>query len=47
MSVIVLLLALQVTRLFSGFFLAPSRLPKYFSWLDALSYVKYNFNGAA
>jgi ATP-binding cassette subfamily G (WHITE) protein 2 len=47
MSVTVLPLALEVTRLFGGFFLAPSRLPKYFSWLDALSYVKYTFVGTA
>ena len=45
MSVTVLPLALEVTRLFGGFFLAPSRLPKYFAWLDALSYVKYTFVG--
>ncbi len=30
-----------------NFFLAPSRLSKHFSWLDALSYVKYTFVGAA
>ncbi|CAF4219034.1 unnamed protein product, partial [Rotaria sp. Silwood2] len=41
MSVTVLPMALEVTRLFGGFFLAPARLPKYFSWLDALSYIKY------
>jgi len=47
MSVTVLPLALEVTRLFGGYFLAPSRLPKYLSWLDALSYVKYTFVGIA
>ena len=47
LSVTVLPMALEVTRLFSGFFIAPSRLPKYFAWLDALSYVKYSFVGAA
>lgn len=47
MSVTVLPLALEVSRLFGGFFLAPSRLPKYFVWLDALSYVKYTFVGTA
>ncbi|CAF2793406.1 unnamed protein product [Rotaria sp. Silwood2] len=41
MSVTVLPMALEITRLFGGFFLAPSRLAKYFSWLDALSYIKY------
>ena len=47
LSVTVLPLALEVTRLFGGFFLAPSRLPAYFVWLDALSYVKYTFVGTA
>lgn len=46
LSVTVLPMVLEVTRLFGGFFLAPSRLPKYFSWLDALSYIKYTFVGA-
>jgi ATP-binding cassette subfamily G (WHITE) protein 2 len=45
MSVTVLPMVLEVTRLFGGFFLTPSRLPKYFAWLDALSYVKYSFVG--
>ncbi len=47
MSVTVLPLALEVTRLFGGFFMAPSRLPTYFVWLDALSYVKYTFVGTS
>jgi ATP-binding cassette subfamily G (WHITE) protein 2 len=47
MSVTVLPMVLEVTRLFGGFFLAPSRLPKYFAWLDALSYVKYTYVGAS
>ena len=47
MSVTVLPMVLEVARLFGGFFLAPSRLPKYFSWLDALSYIKYTFVGAS
>lgn len=45
LSVTVLPMILEVTRLFGGFFLAPRRLPKYFSWLDALSYIKYTFVG--
>lgn len=45
MSVTVLPMALELTRLFGGFFLAPSRLPKYFAWLDALSYIKYVYVG--
>ena len=47
LSVTVLPMVLEVTRLFGGFFLAPRRLPKYFSWLDALSYIKYTFVGTA
>jgi len=47
MSVTVLPMVLEVSRLFGGFFLAPSRLPKYFSWLDALSYIKYTYVGAS
>lgn len=47
MSVTVLPMVLEVTRLFGGFFLSPSRLPKYFAWLDALSHIKYSFVGAA
>jgi len=45
MSVTVLPMALEITRLFGGFFLAPGNLPKYFSWLDALSYIKYVYVG--
>jgi ATP-binding cassette subfamily G (WHITE) protein 2 len=40
MSVTVLPIALELARLFGGFFLSPASLPPYFSWLDALSYVK-------
>lgn len=40
-------MVLEVSRLFGGFFLAPSRLPTYFAWLDALSYVKYTYIGAS
>ena len=47
LSVTVLPLALEVTRLFGGFFLAPKFLPGYFVWLDAISYVKYTFVGMA
>ena len=47
LSVTVLPMVLEVTRLFGGYFLAPSRLPKYFAWLDALSYIKYTFVGTA
>ena len=47
MSVTVLPLMLEVSRLFGGFFLSPANLPMYFSWLDALSYVKYTYIGIA
>ncbi|CAF1061054.1 unnamed protein product [Adineta steineri] len=47
MSVTVLPMAFEVSRLFGGFLLAPSRVPVYFSWLDALSYIKYSFVGAS
>jgi ABC-type transport system involved in multi-copper enzyme maturation permease subunit len=45
MSITVLPMLLEVSRLFSGFFLAPRFLPAYFSWLDALSYIKYAYVG--
>jgi len=47
MSVTVLPLALEVSRLFGGFYLSPADLPDYFSWLDALSYVKYAYVGSS
>jgi len=47
LSVTVLPMILEVCRLFGGFFLAPSRVPKYFSWLEALCYIKYNFVGVS
>lgn len=45
MSVTVLPMALEISRLFGGFLVPPSRLPKYFAWLDALSYIKYVYVG--
>ncbi len=39
-AVTVLPMALELARLFGGFFLSPANLPSYFSWLDALSFVK-------
>jgi len=45
MSVTVLPMVFEIVRLFGGFFLAPASLPKYFSWLDALSYIKYVYVG--
>jgi ATP-binding cassette subfamily G (WHITE) protein 2 len=47
LSVTVLPMLLEVTRLFGGFFLSPANLPRYFVWLDALSYVKYAYVGTA
>jgi len=47
MSVTVLPLMLEISRLFGGFFLSPSNLPHYFRFLDALSYVKYSYVGIA
>ncbi|KAL2632145.1 hypothetical protein R1flu_016831 [Riccia fluitans] len=41
LSVTVLPMLLEINRLFGGFFLAPKILPRYFIWLDCLSYVKY------
>ena len=47
MSVTVLPLMLEISRLFGGFFLSPANLPHYFRFLDALSYVKYTYVGIA
>lgn len=44
-AVTVLPMYLELCRLFGGFFLSPKNLPVYFSWLDALSYVKYTYVG--
>jgi hypothetical protein len=38
-------LALEISRLFGGFFLPPAALPIYFVWLDSISYVKYIYMG--
>jgi ATP-binding cassette subfamily G (WHITE) protein 2 len=42
-----LALVLEMSRIFGGFFLSPKNLPNYFTWLDALSYVKYSYVGIA
>jgi ATP-binding cassette subfamily G (WHITE) protein 2 len=47
MSVTILPMILELCCLFGGFFLSPAKLPKYFSWLDALGYVKYAYVGVA
>lgn len=46
MSAALLPFALEVARLFGGYFLSPKQLPLYFSWIDAISYVKYTYMGA-
>lgn len=45
MSVTILPMVLELCRLYGGFFLSPAKLPKYFVWLDALSYIKYVYVG--
>jgi ABC-type multidrug transport system permease subunit len=45
-AVVVLPVGLEITRLFSGYFLPPALLPKHYVWLDPLSYVKYVYVGA-
>lgn len=47
LSVVVLPLFIEIGRLFGGYFLPPAQLPLYFSWLYALSYVKYTYVGIA
>ncbi|CAF3785379.1 unnamed protein product [Rotaria socialis] len=47
LSVTVLPMLLELTRLFGGFFVPPANVPGYLSWIDALSYIKYAFVGAA
>lgn len=45
LSVTVLPFAMELTRIFGGFFMAPKLLPVYFSWIDPLSYIKYAYVG--
>ncbi len=47
MAVTILPMALEICRLLGGFYLSPANLPAYFSWLDALSYVKYRWGACA
>ncbi|PSC67254.1 ABC transporter G family [Micractinium conductrix] len=46
-SVVVLPMALEITRLFGGFFLAPALQQKWMVVLDYLSYVRYTYMGVA
>jgi ATP-binding cassette subfamily G (WHITE) protein 2 len=41
----VLPLAIEIARLFGGFFMPPSGLPLYFSWITAVSYCLYTYMG--
>lgn len=43
MSVVILPMVLEVSRLFGGFFVSPSNMPVYFKWLQALSYCDYTY----
>lgn len=47
MAVCILPIALEVTRLFGGYFLPPSTEPGYYIWLSSLSYAKYSYLGIA
>jgi ATP-binding cassette subfamily G (WHITE) protein 2 len=47
LAVSILPMALEIARLFGGYFLSPNNLPSYFVWLDALSYAKYTYVGVA
>ena len=46
-AVVVLPALLELSRLFSGYFLSPRLLPQHYVWLDPLSYVKYAYVGSA
>jgi ATP-binding cassette subfamily G (WHITE) protein 2 len=41
MAAAALPLAIEIARLFGGYFMPPIGLPLYFAWIDAVSYVKY------
>lgn len=47
LSLTVLPTVLELNQLFGGFLLSPKNLPKYFVWLDTLSYVKYTYIGVS
>ena len=47
LSLAILPLALEIWRLYGGFFLPPAQLPSYFVWLDAIDFLKYGFVGLA
>ena len=39
-AVLALPIALEISRLFGGFFISPANMPAYFKWLDSITYVK-------
>ena len=45
LAVNILPMALEIARLFGAFFLSPKNIPKYFVWIDAMSYIKYTYIG--
>lgn len=47
LSVTILPMVLEACRLFGAFFLSPKNTPKWFSWLDAVSYVQYCYIGVS
>lgn len=47
MAVIVLPMALEVSRLYGGFFVSPGAMPVYYSWLQAVSYCNYAYVGVS
>jgi len=46
-AIVILPIIFEGSRLFGGFLLPPKLLPRYFSWLDALSFIKYSYVGIA
>lgn len=47
LAITILPFILEVFRLFGGFFKPPAILPIYYSWIDALSFIKYGYVGAS
>jgi ATP-binding cassette subfamily G (WHITE) protein 2 len=43
MAVIILPMALEISRLYGGFFVSPGSMPGYYKWLEALSYCNYTY----
>lgn len=47
LAITILPFMLEVFRLFCGFFKPPAILPAYYSWIDAISFVKYGYVGSS